>query len=161
MIISIATVEDLDAVNSIRADIYHDKTTDHEVRPEDSADSIMKTDRQITFIVTNDENISTGYITVHERSQFKPENEAEFELFVKRDFRGKGIGKMLLRAAIDYVSHHPTFDKLTLMVYKTSRAMGLYESFGFNTIGEINSKALEMYLDVKVGNSSSAHDIQN
>jgi ribosomal protein S18 acetylase RimI-like enzyme len=51
---------------------------------------------------------------------------------VRRDWRGRGIGKTLLQTLIEWAEAHPTVEKLSLGVFVTNTAaIGLYRSFGF------------------------------
>ncbi len=148
MNISIATSDDLEAINRVKVDICHDKTTGYEIAQEESSDSIIETEKQITYVCKINGDVK-GFISVHGKSQFSPANEAEFELFVMKNGRGKGVGRALLKKAVNYISNHSDYSRLTLHVLKSSiPAIGLYESTGFNTLNETDGKGKYMFLDV-------------
>ena len=59
----------------------------------------------------------------------------ELGLGVTEPFRGRGIGRLLLRSMIDLAARH-AFPALSLSVAPTNPARRLYESEGFRKIGE-------------------------
>lgn len=59
-----------------------------------------------------------------------------FSMYVKKEFRGDGIGSMLLEELISWAENDPVIEKLTLAVFSTNkRAIMLYEKYGFATEG--------------------------
>ena len=54
--------------------------------------------------------------------------------FVKQEFQGNGIGKLLLTSAKEYVNESSLSKKIDLGVVETQKkAISMYESFGFTT----------------------------
>src|SRR6187402_2553613 len=49
------------------------------------------------------------------------------DVFVLPEFRGRGVGKYLVKAILE----HPEVDGLTLLLLRTRDAQGLYAQFGF------------------------------
>jgi len=74
-----------------------------------------------------------------------------FGVYIMSDYRGKGLGKMLVSAVIDdIVKHHPQIIKLKLAVSSSqTAAFHIYESLGFNNIGTLKMeiKHGEEYFD--------------
>ncbi|MGE7602516.1 N-acetyltransferase family protein [Peribacillus sp. NPDC097675] len=54
-----------------------------------------------------------------------------YELFVLKEFRGKGISKMLMRAGIDYLKQDG-YSEVRLSAFAGNQAIKLYEKLGFN-----------------------------
>lgn len=53
-------------------------------------------------------------------------------------WRGRGVGRALLTAAIDWAREHPSIEMLTLGVYEENApAVHLYTSLGFETYGRL------------------------
>ena len=56
----------------------------------------------------------------------------EFGMGVHKDFRGLGIGGLLLKTLIDWCKSHPLIEKINLNVHNNNnRAIALYEKQGF------------------------------
>jgi ribosomal protein S18 acetylase RimI-like enzyme len=60
-----------------------------------------------------------------------------FGMYVTREHRGKGIGRLLLRSLIDRLSSFPQITTIRLGVTETQApARTLYESVGFQVVGK-------------------------
>ena len=69
---------------------------------------------------------------------FVDEQTPELSIGVHESFRGQGVGRALMRAAIEAAP-----DRLSLSVEDGNRAIHLYESFGFVPVGrERNSTTM-------------------
>jgi ribosomal protein S18 acetylase RimI-like enzyme len=54
-----------------------------------------------------------------------------YELYVKQEFRGKGISKQLMKSAIDYLKLEG-YPEIRLGVFAGNHAIQLYEKMGFS-----------------------------
>jgi RimJ/RimL family protein N-acetyltransferase len=55
-----------------------------------------------------------------------------FGIAIARDWRGKGIGRALIKTLLAWAADHPVIEKVTLGVFATNeRAIALYRSLGF------------------------------
>ncbi|MGE7094196.1 GNAT family N-acetyltransferase [Lysinibacillus sp. NPDC048646] len=73
---------------------------------------------------------------------YKPENGECYiaDVVVYPEHRSKGVGKLLMQWAQDFVQAEPNLDRLSLHVSgKNSRAKDLYEKFSFYTHLQKNS----------------------
>lgn len=62
-------------------------------------------------------------------------------IYVKKQYRGKGIGKLLFSTRIEEAFKNPKIKKLKLIVnIKQENAVGLYKSFGFKIVGELKKE---------------------
>lgn len=56
----------------------------------------------------------------------------EFGMGVRKDFRDKGVGSLILKALIDWAKNHDVIEKINLRVHHTNnRAIKMYEKHGF------------------------------
>ncbi len=60
---------------------------------------------------------------------------ADFSVYVEREYRGKGVGRVLLERLIELAREHG-FHKMVLSAFPTNTGgMALYEKLGFRTVG--------------------------
>lgn len=53
-------------------------------------------------------------------------------VFVSKEYRGQGAGKMLLAALLEWARKNPAIEKVSLSVFSTNeRAISLYKKMGF------------------------------
>jgi len=76
-------------------------------------------------------------------------------MFVRPEFRGKGLGKAMLRHLADYArSNDASLLRLETGIYEVE-AIGLYESFGFRRrapFGEYVEDPMSVYFEKNIGN---------
>ena len=69
-----------------------------------------------------------------------------FGVYVNPKFRGKGVGKLLMKAILNKLDEMPQIEKIKLgVVTQQTPALKLYEKYGFKTIGKCVK-------ELKVGN---------
>lgn len=62
-------------------------------------------------------------------------------IYVKKEYRGKGIGKLLFKTRIDEAFRNEKIKKIKLIVNKTQiNAIAMYESFGFKIVGDLKAE---------------------
>lgn len=77
-----------------------------------------------------------GYLTVHGGVLARMRHVGRIELMVDRAHRGAGVGRALLRDAIERARRSGVLTKLSLAVLADNeRALGLYRSLGFAVEG--------------------------
>ena len=60
----------------------------------------------------------------------------EFGMGVHKDFRGLGIGSLLIGALVDWAKNNPKIEKINLCVHQTNdRAIATYKKIGFQVEG--------------------------
>ena len=88
------------------------------------------------IVVAEDENHAfLGYLWVGEGSNMMTglKQGYIFDIFVKKEFRGRGTGKILLEKAQSYC-REKGYSRIRLMVYvNNANAIGLYNKMGFKT----------------------------
>lgn len=70
-----------------------------------------------------------------------------YGVYVSSDYRGKGVGKMLLAGILEWISTHSEVIKINLDVTTTQEsAINLYKNFGFEKVGELKK---ELFVDCR------------
>lgn len=84
------------------------------------------------YLVAEVENKIVGYIEFRNGSLKRTAHSGMFSMFILKEFREDGIGKLLLDSLIDWAEKNPVIEKLTLAVFSTNeRAQQLYKKCGF------------------------------
>ncbi len=60
---------------------------------------------------------------------------ADFSVYVRRDWRGKGVGRRLLDALVDRARAHGFHKMVLSALARNSAGVALYESAGFSRVG--------------------------
>ncbi len=77
-----------------------------------------------------------GVCTVRAGHLRRTRHVGRLEVFVARQDRGRGLGRALLEAAVDWAEANPGMRKLSLAVFEdNARAVALYRSLGFEVEG--------------------------
>jgi RimJ/RimL family protein N-acetyltransferase len=84
------------------------------------------------YIVAEVNNKVIGYLTFQNGSLRRNVHAGFLSMFIKKNYRGKGIGRLLLSELIKWAELNPTVEKLSLAVFSNnSRAIALYKKMGF------------------------------
>ncbi|ASK60782.1 GNAT family N-acetyltransferase [Virgibacillus phasianinus] len=98
-----------------------------------------------TMMVAEVDSIVVGWIVFQTRNPKRLAHAGTFGMMIAQEYRGIGIGKMLINALLDWAEKNPLIEKVSLWVISTNqRAIALYESFGFKEEGR---KVREIKLD--------------
>mgnify|MGYP000894275177 FL=1 len=90
------------------------------------------------FIAALHEGRIIGSLAATGGAKRKIAHQALIGMGMVEPWRGKGVGRALLEAAIDWARAHPTLEMLTLGVYEENLpAVHLYTSLGFTTYGRL------------------------
>lgn len=88
------------------------------------------------FIVSEMNNKVTGYLEFTNGRLLRTAHAGMFQMFIHKEYRDSGTGKMLLDSLIKWAEKNPLIEKLTLNVFSTNkRAIHLYTKTGFKTEG--------------------------
>lgn len=92
------------------------------------------------------ENRIVGSVTVIWSNRIKTKHVANLVgMFVNPDYQRQGIGKELVLKAIEELKAFSQFEKIKLdVVSKNNKAINLYESVGFEKVGELHK---ELFID--------------
>lgn len=129
--IEIANKESIESINKIRKAITDDVTSDHTLSDIDEFE-VKLSDERASFVASLEGKI-VGYLTLHHQDVLRKSGDAIFEIFVHPDAQRKGIGRALVKHAIEFARNNMHFDRLILGVLNSnSEAIKLYESLGFH-----------------------------
>ena len=85
--------------------------------------------------VLNNENenlIVAGSIVFRSHNLKRLSHTGTISMSISENYRGMGIGKILIKALLDWAENHPLIEKVSLGVFSTNyRAISLYKSMGF------------------------------
>lgn len=85
-----------------------------------------------TLLVAEINGGLVGWIVFQSDYRKKLSHTGSLTMLVKKEYRGKGIGKMLLKALLDWAEKNPFIEKVSLGVFSTNiGAISLYKSMGF------------------------------
>ncbi|CAG7637307.1 GNAT family N-acetyltransferase [Paenibacillus allorhizosphaerae] len=111
-------------------------TQPHELRNSEESyrgliDKISRSEKEL-FIVAEVNGEVAGWLVFHTPSLQRRAHYGEFGMMLFRQWRGKGIGKLLISAMLGWAESHPVIEKVGLEVFSTNEhAIRLYQGFGF------------------------------
>jgi len=92
-------------------------------------------DDSVTLVACVDGEI-VGHLTLMVYMDPRTRHSGHFGIAVRDDWRGKGVGAELMRAALDLADNWLSLTRLDLRVYvDNTSAIALYERFGFEREG--------------------------
>lgn len=88
------------------------------------------------WVVAAAGSLVVGELDIATMPRMRMRHRARLGLNVRTGWRGKGIGRAMIRAALDWAAAHPTIEKVELGVMAgNTGARRLYESLGFREEG--------------------------
>ncbi len=88
------------------------------------------------YLAAEADGLLVGFCECENGSRRRTAHTAMFSIFIRKEWRNKGVGRALLQRLIEWAAAHPVIEKLTLAVHSTNeRALKLYNEFGFKTEG--------------------------
>ena len=89
----------------------------------------------------------TGFISFDNWDTRRTAHTGFFSVFIKKKWRGKGIGKILVNGMLDWAKENPMIRKISLYVFSTNKnAIALYKKLGFRQEGKFMN---DMIIDGK------------
>jgi len=122
---------------SERKELDKEKWTKHIL---EGFEKLSKRETDKIFVAEDESHAFLGYLWVGEGSNMMTGKKQGFiyDIFVKREFRGRGVGKILLEKAQSFC-REKDYPRILLMVsVNNANAIGLYNKMGF--------KAEQMYM---------------
>ncbi len=124
----IATLNDLDGINQIRAALNW---------PLLSESDIMPSRRRETFVST-DNNTIIAYLSLHSDTSFQSDNDADIDIFVLPDSQRNRIGSDLVNYAFEYAKAKTTLKRLTAGVSDDNPRASIVKRFLREKVGFIS-----------------------
>ncbi len=133
-------VEDAEAILQIQREVIseHDyfiavskefnKTTeDHQ----EWIRNILKHERETMLVAEFDGNV-VGWIVFRSQERMRMHHTGSFAIMLQKEWRNKGIGKLMIHELLSWAEKHPVIEKVTLGTFSTNtRAIELYKKLGF------------------------------
>ncbi|MGE7954505.1 N-acetyltransferase family protein [Lysinibacillus xylanilyticus] len=91
----------------------------------------LANERETIFIALYEEKM-VGWLMFQSPHRKRLAHTGTFGMMVLKEYRGLGIGKLLLEKIITWAEHNPYIEKISLGVFSTNeRAITLYKKMGF------------------------------
>jgi RimJ/RimL family protein N-acetyltransferase len=88
------------------------------------------------YLVLTVKNEVTGFISFNNWDTRRTAHTGLFSVYIKKKWRGVGIGKILVNGMLDWAKTNPLNRKISLFVFSTNRnAIALYKKLGFKLEG--------------------------
>jgi RimJ/RimL family protein N-acetyltransferase len=96
-----------------------------------SIEKILENERE-TIIVAEVNRKVVGWLEFESQTRKKISHTGSFGIMIHKDYRGMGIGRMLVNELLNWAEKNPLIEKVSLGVFSTNqRAIALYKSMGF------------------------------
>jgi RimJ/RimL family protein N-acetyltransferase len=91
-----------------------------------------------TLIVAEVNGAVVGSIEFRSQTRKRLSHTGSVSMSIRKNYRGKGIGKALLKALLEWAEENPLIEKVSLGVFSTNqRAISLYKQMGFVEEGRL------------------------
>jgi L-amino acid N-acyltransferase YncA len=137
--IRFACLDDIKDITNIYNQGIEDRMATLETRlrtPRDMENWLIERNERYRVIVVEQDGKTLGWASLN---QFNPREcysgVADFSIYIERQFRGKGLGKMLLLQLME-TAREQGFHKLVLSTFIfNEQGLRLYKSLGFREVG--------------------------
>ncbi|WP_349730236.1 GNAT family N-acetyltransferase [Peribacillus frigoritolerans] len=93
--------------------------------------TLLENERE-TIIVAEINGEVIGWIVFQSENRKRMSHKGSFGMMIRKNYRGKGMGKELLKALLEWAEANPFIEKVSLGVFSTNqRAISLYKKMGF------------------------------
>jgi RimJ/RimL family protein N-acetyltransferase len=100
---------------------------------------------QSCFWVAYDGSRMVGQISVRGGGYLRRQHVGQIEMFIHKEYRKQGLGRRLLKSAIDWCKENSILRKIELSVFADNEsAISLYRYLGFIEEGRIQDSFLEV-----------------
>src|SRR5699024_8173339 len=105
-----------------------DKTVEQQ---RDWMEKILANDKETMLVAETSKGI-VGWIVFFSQNRIRLSHTGSFGMMIDKDFRDKGIGKLLIEGLLDWAESNPLIEKVSIGVFSTNeRAIALYKKMGF------------------------------
>ncbi|MBN3555626.1 GNAT family N-acetyltransferase [Fictibacillus nanhaiensis] len=93
--------------------------------------NILNNERE-TMLVAEYENNVVGWIVFLSQERMRMHHIGSFAIMLQKEWRNRGIGKLMIQELLSWAEKHPVIEKVTLGTFSTNtRAIELYKKLGF------------------------------
>ncbi|ABR47874.1 GCN5-related N-acetyltransferase [Alkaliphilus metalliredigens QYMF] len=145
--VRIAELQDLKSITEIYNEGIEDRIATLETKIKSEAEMIpwlqQRSEKHKVITIENERDEVLGWASLNPfNSRCCYDGVADFSIYIKRQMRGMGLGKLLLKALIE-VAREQDIHKLVLSTFKSNEAgQRLYESFGFREVGTYKNQGI-------------------
>lgn len=98
-------------------------------------EKVLDNDKETLLVAETSKGI-VGWIVFLSSNRIRLSHTGAFGMMVDKDFRNKGIGKLLIEDLLRWAESNPFIEKVSLGVFSTNeRAIALYKKMGFKEEG--------------------------
>lgn len=95
-------------------------------------ESLLKNENETIMIAEKDTEVVGWIVFEVNQNRKRLSHTGSFGMMIKKSYREMGIGKMLLKALLEWAENNPLIEKVSLGVFSTNhRAIALYKKMGF------------------------------
>ena len=142
-----ATIKDMSQITIIYNEGLEDRiaTLETNLRTDETMNQwyLSREERYKVLVIEDEKNTIIGWASVNPfNSRCCYSGVGDISVYIKRDLRGKGIGKILLKALL-LKAKELDFHKLVLSTFEHNEAgKGLYNSEGFREVGTYKEQGI-------------------
>jgi len=140
-VIRTGKIEDAEATLNIQKSIvcegeyiiaYPDEFTKTLSQQREWLKSILDNENETIIVAEKDEEVVGFIVFESTRNRKRLSHTGSIGLLIRNNYRGIGIGKMLIQVLLEWAEKNPLIEKVSLAVFSTNhRAISLYKSMGF------------------------------
>ncbi|MFJ8415703.1 N-acetyltransferase family protein [Bacillus paramycoides] len=140
-IVRIGKIEDAEAILDIQKSIVSEgeflisvseefnKTSSQQ---KEWVEGILKSENETLIVAEKDGEVVGWVVFEITQNRKRLSHTGSFGILIRKGYRGLGIGKMLLKALLEWAEKSPLIEKVSLGVFSTNhRAISLYKKMGF------------------------------
>ncbi|CRK83227.1 GNAT family N-acetyltransferase [Neobacillus massiliamazoniensis] len=94
--------------------------------------NILENENETINVAEKDGEVDGWIVFESTQNRKRMSHTGSFGMLIRNNYRGLGIGKMLLQVLLDWTEKNPLIEKVSLGVFATNhRAISLYKKMGF------------------------------
>ncbi|WP_425414716.1 N-acetyltransferase family protein [Peribacillus kribbensis] len=94
--------------------------------------SILENENETIIVAEKDGEVIGWIVFESTQNRKRLSHTGSFGMLIRNNYRGMGIGKMLLQVLLEWAENNPLIEKVSLAVFSTNhRAISLYKKMGF------------------------------
>lgn len=111
---------------------YSEEFTKTPLQHREWIQSILENENETLIVAEKDGQVVGWIVFESTQNRKRLSHTGSFGMLIRNDYRGNGIGKLLLQALLEWAEKNPVVEKVSLGVFSTNhRAISLYKKMGF------------------------------